>query len=554
MQKLPIGIQDFEKIRRNNYIYVDKTKQILQLIENGECYFLSRPRRFGKSLTISTLEAMFKGQAELFKGLYAEEWVKEQAKHPNPVIKLDMNNLDSYETKEKLNKSLINDLKHCAYLYKLNVTEEEEAKAMFKKVIYALYEQFASVVVLIDEYDKPMTDNIDNLEKVNEMREILRSFYSLLKGCKEVKFVMFTGVSKFSKSGVFSGLNNLSDISMDRDYSDIVGYTQKELENNFGDWIEKNSKEISLSREDLLKKIKKHYDGFSFDGKVRVYNAFSVLNFFSKGRFGNYWYISGLPSFLAKYFKKHGITNPDKFRHIEVESTFADEHEIESSTCESFLYQAGYLTIEKWESKDDKEILTLDYPNLEVLGSINSLYLKDIYHIENYLPLGNALWNAIKTLKEDGNVEEIVAIFNSVLEKIPYIDFPVKEKEDNYIPSNRMNGESWYRSLFVVLLRGGAGVSSFQESFSKDGRADLVIPFEDKIIIIEFKFAKSSKEVDKKRAEGQEQVTKYAESYKNELIVKNSDEFLKNTPHKGAGKKIITVVLVADNEKKQVVL
>ena len=178
----------------------------------------------------------------------------------------------------------------------------------------------------------------------------------------------------------------------------------------------------------------------------------------------------------------------------------------------------------------------MDYPNLEVLGSISSLYLKDIYHIENYLPLGNALWNAIKTLKEDGNVEEIVAIFNSVLEKIPYIDFPVKEKEDNYIPSNRMNGESWYRSLFVVLLRGGAGVSSFQESFSKDGRADLVIPFEDKIIIIEFKFAKSSKEVDKKRAEGQEQVTKYAESYKNE------------------GKKIITVVLVADNEKKQVVL
>ena len=310
---------------------------------------------------------------------------------------------------------------------------------------------------------------------------------------------------------------------------------------------------MSLSREELLNKIKRYYDGFSFDGKVRVYNPFSVLNFFDEGRFRNYWYVSGLPSFLVKYFKRHGITNPDKFRHIEVESTFADEHEIESSTCESFLYQAGYLTIEKWESKGDKEILTLDYPNLEVLGSISSLYLKDIYHIENYLPLGNALWNAIKTLKEDGNVEEIVAIFNSVLEKIPYIDFPVKEKEDNYIPSNRMNGESWYRSLFVVLLRGGAGVSSFQESFSKDGRADLVIPFEDKIIIIEFKFAKSSKEVDKKRAEGQEQVTRYAESYKNELIVKNSDEFLKNNPHKGAGKKIITVVLVADNEKKQVV-
>ena len=310
---------------------------------------------------------------------------------------------------------------------------------------------------------------------------------------------------------------------MDREYSDLVGYTQKELEDNFGDWIGKNSQEMSLSREELLNKIKKHYDGFSFDGKVRVYNPFSVLNFFSKGRFGNYWYISGLPSFLAKYFKKHGITNPDKFRHIEVESTFVDAHEIESSTCESFLYQAGYLTIEKWETKGDKEILTLDYPNLEVLGSISSLYLKDIYHIENYLPLGNALWNAIKTLK-DGNVEEIVGIFNSVLEKIPYRDFPQNQNE------------AYYRSLFVVLLRGGAGVSSFQESYTKDGRSDLIIPFDDKIIIIEFKFANNSKEVDKKRAEGQEQVKRYAESYKNE------------------GKKIITVVLVADNEKKQVTI
>ena len=528
MQKLPIGIQSFEKIREENYLYIDKTKQILQLIQNGYCYFLSRPRRFGKSLTLSTLEAMFKGKTELFKGLYAEEWVKEQSKRQNPVIKLDMGGLGNYENKEEFKYALIYLVKKIANKYELNISYDESisknAGLIFDKTINELYKQFGKVVVLIDEYDKPMTDNIDNLEKANEMREILRPFYNVLKDRDDVKFVMFTGVSKFSKAGVFSGLNNLKDISLFEKYGDIVGYTQKELEDNFGDWIEKNSKEMSLSREELLNKIKRYYDGFSFDGKVRVYNPFSVLNFFDECRFRNYWYVSGLPSFLVKYFKRHGITNPDKFRHIEVESTFADEHEIESSTCESFLYQAGYLTIEKWESKGDKEILTLDYPNLEVLGSISSLYLKDIYHIENYLPLGNALWNAIKTLKEDGNVEEIVAIFNSVLEKIPYIDFPQNQNE------------AYYRSLFVVLLRGGAGVSSFQESFSKDGRADLVIPFEDKIIIIEFKFANTSKEVDKKRAEGQEQVTKYAESYKNE------------------GKKIITVVLVADNEKRQIIL
>ena len=523
MQKLPIGIQSFEKIREENYLYIDKTKQILQLIQNGYCYFLSRPRRFGKSLTLSTLEAMFKGKAELFKGLYAEEWVKEQAKHPSPVIKLNMGALGDYTNKKELRLALIDYLEDIIDDYNLNIQLTNNSGRLLSKVIKELYKKIGSVVVLIDEYDKPMTDNIDNLKKANEMREVLRPFYSILKDRNDVKFVMFTGVSKFSKAGVFSGLNNLSDISMDREYSDLVGYTQKELEDNFVDWIGKNSQEMSLSREELLNKIKKHYDGFSFDGKVRVYNPFSVLNFFSKGRFGNYWYISGLPSFLAKYFKKYGITNPDKFRHIEVESTFVDEHEIESSTCESFLYQAGYLTIEKWETKGDKEILTLDYPNLEVLGSISSLYLKDIYHIENYLPLGNALWNAIKNLK-DGNVEEIVSIFNSVLEKIPYNDFPQNQNE------------YWYRSLFVMLLRGGAGVTSFQESYTSEGRSDLIIPFDDKIIIIEFKFAKSSKSVPKARTEGEEQVKQYAKTYENEA------------------KKIITVVLVADNRKRKVVI
>ena len=523
MQKLPIGIQNFENIRKNNYLYVDKTKQILQMIDKGECYFLSRPRRFGKSLTLSTLEAMFKGKAELFKGLYAEDWVKEQSKNPSPVIKLDMSVLDSYETKEKLNKSLISELKHCAYLYKLDIAEEEEAKAMFKKVIYAFYEKLGQVVVLIDEYDKPITDNLNNLEKAEEMRESLSKFYIVLKGCPYIKFLMLTGVSKFSKTGVFSSLNNLSDISMSKNYSDIVGYTQQELEDNFVDWIENTSEELLMDREELLQKIKRHYDGFSFDGKIRVYNPFSILNFFSDQKFNNYWYTSGTPSFLVNYFKQYKINDIDILRHIKVSSNFADEQEIEKSTPESFLFQAGYLTIEKWDLRGDVEILTLDYPNEEVKKSISQLFLRNIYKIERYISLGDNLWEAIKSLNE-GNIEKIVEMFNTALSKIPYNDFPKNQNE------------YWYRSLFVMLLRGGAGVTSFQESFSKDGRADLIIPFDDKIIIIEFKFANNSKEIDKKRAEGQDQVQRYAESYKNE------------------SKKIITVVLVADNEKRQVVV
>ena len=198
MQNLPIGIQSFEKIREGNYLYVDKTKQILRLIEKGEYYFLSRPRRFGKSLTISTLEAMFKGKAELFKGLYAEEWVKDKSKKPSGVIRLDMGHLTAYKNDKELNNSVVFYLERFIAKNKLDVSLNQEAGKFLLNIISELYNEFGSVVVLIDEYDKPMTDNIDNLEKANEMREFLRSFYGLLKDCDEVKFVMITGISKFT--------------------------------------------------------------------------------------------------------------------------------------------------------------------------------------------------------------------------------------------------------------------------------------------------------------------------------------------------------------------
>ena len=268
MQKLPIGIQTFEAIRKENYLYVDKTKQILSLIENGECYFLSRPRRFGKSLTISTLEAMFKGKAELFKGLYAEEWVKEQAKNPSPVIKLDMSGLGNYETIEELNNALIDYLGEIIDDYNLNIQLQENAGRIFAKIIKELYKKFGKVVLLIDEYDKPITDNINDLDTANKIREFFRKFYGILKNSStndNLRFVFITGVSKFSKSGVFSCLNNLKDISMTEKYSDIVGYTQKELEKFFVDWFEKTMKKHSLNREELLDTIEYYYDGFSFD-------------------------------------------------------------------------------------------------------------------------------------------------------------------------------------------------------------------------------------------------------------------------------------------------
>ena len=527
MQKLPIGIQTFEDIRKENYLYVDKTKQILNLIENGKCYFLSRPRRFGKSLTLSTLEAMFKGKVELFKGLYAEEWVKEQAKNPSPVIKLDMSVLSQYKDGEELNRAIINYLvRYYIKNYELDISVQDSSGDVFLDVINELYKKNGQVVLLIDEYDKPITDNINNLEKAEEMRETLRSFYGVLKGCSQIKFIMITGVSKFSKTGVFSCLNNLDDISMSEEYGDIVGYTQQDLEDNFSDWIEITAQRKSMSKKELLDKIKKYYDGFSFDGITRVYNPFSVLKFFKEKYFYNYWYTSATPSFLAKYLKKHEVKKPDLYRNKEVAINFTDTREIETASVESFLYQTGYLTIKE---KDDF-LITLDYPNEEVNSSMAGLYLENMYNIEEYATLGNRIWKALKV----GNIENVVELFNQALKPIPYDDFS-ENKEKNIKNSEAERGEYWYRSLFMMLLN-ATGLTAYPEPHDFQGRSDVLIQFDNYIIIIEFKFAKTSSEVESKRKTGAEQVSQYAETYAN------------------SNKKIITAVFVADDEKRQIIL
>ena len=526
MQNLPIGIQNFETIRKNNYLYIDKTEKLLQIAKTDYSYFLSRPRRFGKSLTISTLEAMFQGKAELFKGLYAEEWVKEQAKRPNPVITLDMSALGDYTNRKELKSALIDCLEEIIDDYNLNIPTKENSGRLFLKTIKELYKKFGQVVVLIDEYDKPITDNIDDIEKANEIREFLRSFYSVLKSSKYLRFVFITGISKFTKVGIFSGLNNLKDISMTEKYSDIVGYTQKELEDNFSDWIDITIQKKSMSKKELLDKIKEYYDGFSFDGITRVYNPFSVLNFFDEGNFYNYWYNSATPSFLAKYLRKHDVKKPDSYRNKEVSINFADAREIETASVESFLYQAGYLTIKE---KDDC-IITLDYPNEEVSSSMAGLYLENMYNIEEYATLGNRIWKSLKV----GNIENVVDLFNQALKPIPYDDFS-ENKEKNVKDKEAERGEYWYRSLFMMLLN-ATGLTAYPEPHDFQGRSDVVIQFDNHIIIIEFKFAKASAEIVKIQKQGKEQVAKYAETYKNQ------------------NKQIITAVFVADDEKRQVVL
>ena len=513
MKELPVGLQDFRALRQENMLYVDKTKRFLELVTKGRRYFLSRPRRFGKSLTLSALEAMFSGRSELFRGLSAEAWVKQQSKKPSPVLKFDMSRLRRYSTAEELNESISKSLEDYAFLYDFDLKAEKTCSGTLLQVIYHLYKKNGHVVVLIDEYDKPILDNLGDLKKAAEMREILRSFYTILKSCDEyLRFVMLTGISKFSRAGVFSALNNLQDISMVERYGDIAGYTQEELEGNFSDWIDETAKTVSQDREELLRKIREYYDGFSFDGKVRVYNPFSILNFFLDGRFGNYWYVSGSPTFIVKYMKENAIQDPERYRHIKVSPDFADTHEIEKSRPESFLYQSGYLTIEKWI--DDE--ITLDYPNEEVRKSLLRMYLDEIYNINRYITLGTQIWESLS----DGNIESVVELYNTALSSIPYDDFPDRN-------------EFWYRSLFIMLLR-GAGIISCAEVHTSKGRSDVVIIFNNTIIILEFKYVSKSSEVEKKMIDGCAQINDkgYDKSYY------------------GENRTILKVVLVANDEKR----
>ena len=518
MKKLPIGVQDFAQLRQDNLLYVDKTGRLKELIENGRRYFLSRPRRFGKSLMLSTLDAMFRGRKEYFKGLAAEEWVTRQSENPVPVLRLDMSGLRAYSSGEELNLSIVKGLEDFNFLNDINISLEGTAGGMLLRTIHKLYKQRGAVVVLIDEYDKPILDNLSDIRKAHEMREVLRSFYTVLKSCDEyLRFVLITGISKFSKMGVFSAMNNLEDISMDKSCGDIAGYTQWELEYYFVDWLEAASAEMGITHDELIERLRDYYDGFSFDGRTRLYNPFSILQCLKKGEFRNYWYESGSPSFIVEWMREHQILDPEEYRHIVINSNdFISAQEIEQADAASFLYQSGYLTIEKKE----EQLLTLDYPNREVRNSLSSMYLKLVYRVEGYALLGNQIWKALR----EGDIPKIVRLYNIALGGVAYEDY-----------GKNLN-EFWYRSMFVMLLR-GAGIISYSEPHTSKGRADVVIQFKNLTVVLEFKLSKTSAGVEQMKRLGAQQIKErgYADGYS------------------GDGREIITAVLVADAEKREVI-
>lgn len=370
-RKLPIGIQTFSDIRKNGYLYVDKTALVWQIANVGKPFFLSRPRRFGKSLLISTFEAYFEGKKELFEGLAIEKLEERWEKHP--VLHLDLN-ARKYESPADLIAMLNQFLEKWEFVYGTE-RQDRAPEERFGYVIQKAYEKTGKgVVVLVDEYDKPLLQAIDNDELLEAYRMILKAFYGVLKSNDSyLRFVFLTGVTKFSQVSVFSDLNQLNDISMDYDYGTICGITHQELISNFDPEIELLAKVNAMSKEETIEQMTRQYDGYHFHPYAEgVYNPFSVLNAFFKKEFGNYWFQTGTPTFLVNLLKKADYDIRTLMDGVEATASTFTEYRAEAENPIPLIYQSGYLTIKNFDKRF--KIYTLGFPNDEVrYGFLNFL-------------------------------------------------------------------------------------------------------------------------------------------------------------------------------------
>jgi hypothetical protein len=525
MKKLPTGTQTFEIIRSENFLYVDKTEYLVDLIERNRIYFFARPRRFGKSLTLTTLEAMFQGRKELFKGLYAEEWLNRPEFKPSPVIRLSMNKAATNKGIEVLEKSICGLLREEADKLKTTLSDSTIPSDLFRElIINATIQYGAKVVVLIDEYDKPYIDHIDNPVEAEKVRDALANLYVQVKANDEyIRFVLLTGISKFAKLGVFSKLNNLTDISMRDEYAALCGITHDELLQNFSDYLELTAQDMGISKDELVNRMEDYYDGFSFNSKVRLYNPYSTLRFFEDKNFDNYWFDSGTTTMMSKYIKSHDFT-VEQFRNFPVTRDFIrNPGEMDSTPPEGFMYQNGFLTLREGTIRD----YSLDYPNKEVLETMSRLLTQKLLH-RNYDDLTGLLYYGF----DRNDIAAVVEALNGLLASIPYDDYTSALKQKIRIQGFTFPVQEWlYRSTILAFLR-GCGIVVQAEMHTDRGRADLVLNYKSKIFIIELKVAYV----------GESAVEKAKEAY-NQIFEQHY-----NKPYPNA----VCIGIAIDDEKRQI--
>ena len=458
-QKYPLGLQDFEEIREGNYLYIDKTEYILSLVNSDKYCFLSRPRRFGKSLFISTLDCFFQGKKTLFKNLYIEDkcdWTKK-----NPVIRISFSNIGHSE--KGLSKAIYDELNTIASKYEISLTEDALSSRL-KELIHKL-QPLGKVVILFDEYDKPILDYLGkNNALAIQNRDTLKAFYSVLKDAdRYLEFVFITGVTKFSKVSIFSELNNLTDLTLHPKYGGICGITQDELAHYFKE---------ELPNYDLAE-IKRWYNGYTWDLETKVYNPFSLMGFFSQGKFKNFWFESGTPSFLVNLMLDYSLYNAES---TEVDSVIISDFNIEKLNPFAVLFQAGYVTLADYDAIGD--LYTLILPNLEVKRSLETVIL-----------------NAYRSLAEDGSVSivkklhnslknnqlaDLKEIFNTIFGALPYDLWDAKREK------------SYHAIIHLTFML--AGMYAQSEVHTTKGRLDAMMEYDDKIFLFEFKLNKSAEE------------------------------------------------------------
>ncbi len=377
--KYPVGEQSFEQLRKDGFLYMDKTPYIEKIISGSKYFFLGRPRRFGKSLFLSTLRCFFEGKRELFKGLYIDSIEWDWTSYP--VLYLDLNTAN-YKEDGSLEDLLEHQLSEWETQFGI-VPKLYDHVIRFKKVVQTAYEKTGkNVVILVDEYDKPLVKNLDDKERFERYREILASFYSNFKSSAEyIRLVFLTGVSRFGKLSVFSGLNNLADLSLDKAYAGVCGITESELIDNFGEGIKALANEEGKRKDEIISLLKRRYDGYHF-AKVSpdIYNPFSLLNTFAKKDFGSYWIESGTPSLLVKQLKRTNVdlVNLYKARSSETKLSGLD---LDNLDPVSLLYQTGYLTIKSYDAR--LRLFQLGYPNEEVVEGFYEYLLPYYTNLRN---------------------------------------------------------------------------------------------------------------------------------------------------------------------------
>ncbi|MGI5062617.1 ATP-binding protein [Treponema denticola] len=481
-RKIPIGIQSFEDLRRKNFLYVDKTLYAFKLANLGKVYFLSRPRRFGKSLFLSTLKAYFLGQKELFKGLYIEkaeekraEIEKNEAWGEYPVFYLDFN-VGRYDLDGALAESLDYFLKKEEKIYRLK-NEGDSFGKRFQSLIETAYNKTGKqAVILVDEYDKPLLQTMGVNEVLNEeYRNTLKAFYSVIKTCDQyIRFAFLTGVTKFSKVSIFSDLNNLKDISMLNDYAEICGLTQAEIENTFKPEIERLAKNTKNSYDKMLEELKKRYDGYKFSvlGES-VYNPFSILSTLDSGELKNYWFSTGTPTFLVNYLRDAHYNIPDLDGKVELDESMLNEYRADTKTPIPILFQSGYLTIKEYI--EDVNMYRLGFPNDEVRYG----FLKNLFPSYSSLrpdETGVSIWKFVEDIRA-GNVDEFMERMQAIIAGVPYDNLPkdrLKLREQNY-----------QTAVYLIFKLMGQFVQT--EIHCLKGRADCIVHTKDSIYIFEFK-------------------------------------------------------------------